>query len=217
MKALGIGLGVVVLVIVGIIGLAAAGLLDWGRADKAGEWGRFVAPPQITLLDNGVDIQLTEDFAYVDPRGRVWTAPKNSVVNGASIPRVFHTLVGSPLTGSYRNASIIHDVGVDRMVDPWEQVHLCFYEGCRCGGVPENKAKVLYAAVYYFCDRWEIQPNPVEVGVKDAASGWRPFRINRQATTKATRPQPTPDDVQRLEKFVNDSNPSLEDIRKWKP
>src|SRR5262245_35717189 len=84
------------------------------------------------------------------------TAPKKFEADGASIPQLFWTVVGGPLDGQYRNASIVHDVGCVRMTDKWEDVHLMFYEACRCGGVPENKAKVVYAAVYHWGPRWVI-------------------------------------------------------------
>ena len=80
--------------------------------------------------------------------------PAGSVVDGASIPQVFWSLVGGPFEGEYRNASVVHDVACDRKSEPWEAVHLMFYNACRCGGVGEKKAKLLYWAVYLGGPRW---------------------------------------------------------------
>jgi hypothetical protein len=35
------------------------------------------------------EMQLMQDFAYIDPRGKRWLAPANSTIDGASIPSVF--------------------------------------------------------------------------------------------------------------------------------
>ena len=82
------------------------------------EWGKFPVPAKVELIDDGRQLKLLEDFVYLDPRGRAWTANKNSVVNGASIPQAFWTITGGPLEGKYRNASIVHDEGCVRMTEP---------------------------------------------------------------------------------------------------
>ncbi|MBF0626591.1 MAG: DUF1353 domain-containing protein [Magnetococcales bacterium] len=50
-----------------------------------------------------------EDFSFTDQHGNVFTAKKDTLINGASIPRIFWSFVGSPYTGCYRRASVIHD------------------------------------------------------------------------------------------------------------
>ncbi|MDB5338913.1 MAG: hypothetical protein JWN70_4532, partial [Planctomycetaceae bacterium] len=62
------------------------------------------------------------------------------------------------MEGKYRNASIIHDVACVKMQEPWEAVHMAFYEACRCGGTGEKQAKILYAAVYHAGPRWKLRP-----------------------------------------------------------
>jgi Protein of unknown function (DUF1353) len=54
----------------------------------------------------------------------------------------------------YRNASVVHDVACDTRDHPWQDVHRMFYEACRAGGVGEQKAKLVYAAVYHFGPKW---------------------------------------------------------------
>lgn len=98
--------------------------------------------------ENNRDMQLCADFSYEDPDRTLWKAPKGSIVNGASIPRPLWSLVGSPYTGAYRRASIVHDIAcspgsavaradADRM----------FYFACLCGGCSLLEAKLLYAGV----------------------------------------------------------------------
>jgi hypothetical protein len=41
---------------------------------------------------------LLEDFRYVDPDGKPWTAPKGRSIDGASIPEALWAVVGSPYT-----------------------------------------------------------------------------------------------------------------------
>src|SRR5262245_32434634 len=101
--------------IVGGIGMVLE--MDGGRKDfgkkpppRSGEnWGSFSGAPKAELLDDGRQLRLLEDFAYVDPRNKAWVAPKGAVVDGASIPRALFSIVGGPLEGQYRNASIVHD------------------------------------------------------------------------------------------------------------
>ena len=124
MKRIGIVAGVLAVFVLGVaIGLAAmaGGWLEWSGV-ASGDWGKFPRPPVAELLDNGRELRLLEDFAYIDPHGTVWTAPKDAVVDGASIPQVFWTFTGGPLEGKFRNASIVHDVACDVTVHtPGEQ------------------------------------------------------------------------------------------------
>lgn len=95
--------------------------------------------------------------------------PKGSVVDGASIPKIFWSFVGGPFEGQYRNASIVHDTECDAKTYAWQAVHRMFYNASRAGGVGWIKAHVLYAAVYYFGPRWKVvKPSAVSVAAADA-------------------------------------------------
>jgi hypothetical protein len=122
-----------------------------------GEWGRFVGDVVARWAANGRDMTLVEPFAYVDPRDARWDAPAGAVVNGASIPRAFWSLIGGPFEGQFRNASVVHDVACEARDREWRQVHRMFYEACRCGGVAVAKAKAMYYAVWHFGPRWRIE------------------------------------------------------------
>lgn len=96
------------------------------------------------------DMVLLEDFWFIDAKGRRWDAPKGSQVNGASIPRPLWTLVGSPYTGDYRRATIVHDIACEAAVgddDLRRTADRMFFEACREGGCSLWDATVLYVGV----------------------------------------------------------------------
>jgi hypothetical protein len=115
--------------------------------------GGFSCDPRtewLTEVDEDRAMTVLVDFTFTDPKGTAWTAPADSRVNGASIPRALWTVVGSPYTGDYRRASIVHDVAcvaaggdttkrraADRM----------FFHACRAGGCTIWQATLLYLGV----------------------------------------------------------------------
>ena len=92
-------------------------------ATPASSWGRFVGDVVAKWEADGRDMTLVEPFAYVDPRDARWAAPAGAVVNGASIPRAFWSLIGGPFEGRFRNASVVHDVACVVRDRPWQEVH----------------------------------------------------------------------------------------------
>jgi hypothetical protein len=160
-----------------------------------GQFGRFVGTVKTEWIDPDRKMRLLDDFTYVDPQGVEWRAPKGSIIDGASIPRSLWTAVGSPFTGEYRNASVVHAVACVERNRPWQKVHRMFYEACRCGGVGEIKAKIMYAGVYRFGPEW---------------------------TTNGTllafaRTMPEEEEFAQLKTFVETQNPSLEEIERFTP
>lgn len=132
---------------------------------QAQKYGRFEGNVVATwpLHERRVMV-LTEDFTYVAPDGVRWKAPKGAKVDGASIPRVFWTIVGSPYVGEYRRASVVHDVACNEEKRSWQSVHRMFYTAMRADGVSEAKAKLMYAAVYMGGPKWELRSSPL-IGV----------------------------------------------------
>ena len=109
-------------------------------------FGTFSGNPRTEwLTENGADrnMSLLEDFWYEDPAGRHWRAPKGSVINGASIPETLWSSVGSPYTGEYRRASIVHDVACDSPNSDREQADDMFYSACLAGGCSKAQANML--------------------------------------------------------------------------
>jgi hypothetical protein len=63
-------------------------------------------------------------------------------------------LIGSPFTGKYRDASVIHDYYCDVHLRHWAAVHRVFYDAMIVSGVSVSRAKLMYGAVYYGGPRW---------------------------------------------------------------
>ncbi len=95
------------------------------------------------------DMRLLEEFSYTAPNGRNWVAPVGSIINGASIPQPLWTAVGSPYTGDYRRASIVHDVACDSVRNSQERKEAdeMFYYACLDGGCSHAQSSILYAGV----------------------------------------------------------------------
>ncbi|APH71246.1 DUF1353 domain-containing protein [Aquibium oceanicum] len=92
----------------------------------------------VVVLEGPRNARLLTDFSYTDPNGERWTAPKNAIVDGASIPRVFWS-AGSPWVGPYRQASVIHDYYCVTKVRPWKEVHRMFYNAALAGGTSASQ------------------------------------------------------------------------------
>jgi hypothetical protein len=92
-------------------------------------------------------MKILEDFWFADEADKLWVAPKGSIVNGASIPEALWSLVGSPYTGDYRRASVVHDVACNDPTISREAADDMFYEACLVGGCTLFQAKLLRAGV----------------------------------------------------------------------
>jgi hypothetical protein len=99
-------------------------------------------------------MKLTEPFAFVDARGKYWSVPSGVVVDGASIPQFFWSLIGGPFEGPYRQASVIHDRFCDTRTRSYPDVHNMFYEAMLVDGVGPKKAWMMYQAVVKFGPTW---------------------------------------------------------------
>jgi Protein of unknown function (DUF1353) len=140
---------------------ALVSLLGFRQVSLAGDlsaYGHFEGPLQIELLGGpgGRNGKLLAPYVFVDPDQKLWTAPKGLVTDGASIPRPLWSIVGSPWTGLYRNAAVIHDAYCDSHSEPWQAVHRVFYRAMLANGVNPLQAKIMYAAVYRFGPRWDF-------------------------------------------------------------
>ena len=116
--------------------------------------GHFSDEQPLTRWSGNCNMILIEEFTYTDPQGKCWKAPAKSIINGASIPRELWSIVGSPYVGSYRRASIVHDVAVgenNTQTNVTQQERKAadkmFYYACRCGGCGILEANILYIGV----------------------------------------------------------------------
>ena len=124
------------------------------QAARDRKFGQFEGRIDVEFLEDGRLVKLLEDVVYFDPCREKWIASKGAVVDGTSIPQWAWSFIGGPFEGKYRDASVIHDVACDERTRPWPLVHEAFYFAMRARGVSDLKAKVMYAAVYYFGPRW---------------------------------------------------------------
>ena len=170
-----------------------------------GNYGKFAASPKVELLPGRRQVKLIESLTYLDPCGAMWVSPKDSIVDGASIPRLAWSIIGAPLDGTYRDASIIHDVACDTKTRPWQVVHDAFYFAMLASGVEAWRAKVMYAAVYHFGPRWrdpQTHKDPPKRTLKDKAFKELAEVIRVRETSPGAFNRPAM---------------SLEDIESWVP
>ena len=138
-------------------------------AGKDGEnLGRYEGAVRVEWLSDGRLVRLLEPFSFVDAFTMRWDVPSGWKVDGASIPQVLWSLVGSPFTGLYRDASVIHDYYCDTKSRPWGAVHRVFYDAMLASGVGKLRAKVMYAGVCWGGPRWrEQQTSHYETALRD--------------------------------------------------
>jgi DNA/RNA endonuclease G (NUC1) len=135
--------------------------------EAAAGHGRFIGLPASVTFDNLNESRrsahLLSPISYFDPAESEWPVPSGAWLDGASIPRAFWTLIGSPFTGRYLEPSMVHDHYCITRNRPWRDTHRMFHEAMLCRGVSGFKAKVMFYAVYRFGPRW------VEPGVEGTA------------------------------------------------
>jgi uncharacterized protein DUF1353/sporulation related protein len=84
-----------------------------------GHTGELLLKP----LGDGRNMQVVQKIEFVDNQGRRWTVPPGTKTDGASIPRSLWSIVGSPFTGTYLRASVIHDHYVNTKHRSWMDTH----------------------------------------------------------------------------------------------
>jgi lysozyme family protein len=151
-----------------LVGILRPNAIPWAAdaafamvESPAGHGSYTNAPPLTEWLDDGRSMRLKRPFGFVEESGREWPVPSEIIVDGASIPRVFWSLIGGPFEGPYRNASVVHDYYCDVRTRTWQDTHRVFFEAMRCSGVNDVRAKVMYYAVYRFGPRWTMGPAAV--------------------------------------------------------
>jgi len=119
----------------------------------------FIGDVEVKWLKDGRKMKLLSDFGFIDHTGKQWLAPADRTVDGASIPRFFWSVIGSPFIGKFRRASVLHDVACVDRTEPYEDVHRMFYEAMLADNTPALKARKMYAAVRNFGPRWDEDGN----------------------------------------------------------
>jgi hypothetical protein len=136
----------------------------------ADEPGSNAFEGKLELIPAGCQSQgkcyLKNDITYTDPANLKWRTGKwvegapetmeTGTTDGASIPTWAQGIVGEPFNDQYLLAAVVHDhyCFKENRVRTWRQTHRMFYNALKSLGVPDVKAKVMYAAVYLGGPKW---------------------------------------------------------------
>ena len=101
--------------------------------------------------------KIEKKFRFEDPNGLLWSTPRGTKVDGASIPQFFWSIIGGPFEGAYINASVIHDHYCRTKERTAHDTHRNFYYGMMASNVPEWKADLMHWAVSTFGPSWKLE------------------------------------------------------------
>lgn len=118
--------------------------------------GEYSGTVKAEWLTKTREMRLLEPFAFKGPDCKVWPVPKDAIVDGASIPQAFWTVIGGPFEGRYRDASVVHDYYCKVKTEPSDEVHKMFYHAMLANGVDSNKAGLMFYAVSWFGPKWQL-------------------------------------------------------------
>jgi hypothetical protein len=124
---------------------------------------------KVELFDTteGLQAKLLEEVTYkIIAKTEIIhiTVKEGFVYDSASIPRIFWSLIGSPFSGKYRMAALIHDALYATQLTTRQEADDIFYNIMVNEGVAVWKAKLMYTAVLAFGDRvYNKTPEQMEV------------------------------------------------------
>lgn len=157
---------------------------------------------------DGRKMELVDSIAFVDATGLRWEVPSGAVVDGASIPPIFWSLIGGPYEGLYRDASVVHDYECDVKRRPWRSVHRMFWYAARARGESEALANLMYWAIMVAGPRWPTSVVPPSLSERDVLTAQLYFERH---------PPTSLDDIDALTldavRAMNVTDPELADAR----
>ncbi|WOH66181.1 DUF1353 domain-containing protein [Bradyrhizobium sp. BWA-3-5] len=128
--------------------------------------GRFVGTVAAEWIGDR-RMRLLKPFEFIDASGRRWPVPEGAMIDGASIPRVFWSIIGGPFEGNYRGPSVIHDYYCDTRTRKFAEVHLNFHQSMLVAGVGPSLAWLMYRAVAVFGPSWPDPKIPAKCEIVD--------------------------------------------------
>lgn len=168
--------------------------------------GGGFTPELITLKEvPGSDLKELDDekLVFVDAAGVEWLAPKGTLTDGISVPRLLLWLTDGRFAKESLKAAVVHDAhsqsdNETRTPDqyrtkPWKAVHRMFYEACIAGGTSPLRAKILFAGVWLGGPRWDD-----------------PDRNLDQISDDALRTE-----FEACEVWIGANDPTIEEIETW--
>lgn len=115
---------------------------------------KFTYPLVVLPLPGGKKWRLVKSFSYYVGKqdyltnyGIIIEVPAGFVCDGASIPKVFWSIIGSPMTGKYVQAAILHDFLYYIQTFSREHSDKIFLNAMKILGVSRLKRKIIYWAV----------------------------------------------------------------------
>jgi hypothetical protein len=112
------------------------------------QWSAGRVGPIVELLPDGVNVAVVEAFTYVASSGIHYTVPVGQLSDGASIPRALWSVIGSPLTGRYRNIALVHDYLYRMQITSKDEADDVLLDGMRLGGCTETEYLAIYEGVH---------------------------------------------------------------------
>jgi hypothetical protein len=92
--------------------------------------------------------EVCEDYPFkID--AQVMTIPKGFISDGASIPKAFWKIIGTPFSPSFIEAAIVHDFLISKQYNAKHSDQM-FYDMLVYTGVSIVKARVMYIAIRLF-------------------------------------------------------------------
>jgi tetratricopeptide (TPR) repeat protein len=127
--------------------------------------GQFT-PDEIQLKTQGEFMELQSDrLIFRDTNGNEWVAPKGTLTDGASVPRLALPITDDRFNRTFLKAAVVHDAYCQEdnqtrtpnqyRKKPWKAVHRMFYDGMLAGKTNLPTAQIMYAAVYLLGPRWD--------------------------------------------------------------
>ncbi len=93
--------------------------------------------------------KLTKPFEYINSPVII-RVPIGFITDGASIPKIAWSLIGSPWSGRYSRAAVIHDYGYSSQTITRKEVDTIFLDGMKILGVSWWKRKTMWFFVRSF-------------------------------------------------------------------
>jgi hypothetical protein len=146
--------------------------------------GEYSGTVKAEWLTKTREMRLLEAFFFKGPDCKIWTVPKGAIVDGASIPQIFWSILGGPFEGRYRDASVVHDYYCKVRTESSELVHEMFYHAMLANGVDSNKAGAMFYAVSWFGPKWQLVPN---LSKEKTATLNAPFGVVASTATPISR------------------------------
>ena len=122
-------------------------------------YGRFHGQVVTIWLDSkGEDRRMKlhpdTDLSFQRASGEVLVAMPGLEFDGASVPVWAWPLIGSPFTGKYRKAAVIHDQLCRDRKKSAKEAHWCFREMLLSLGVGRFRARLMYLALIWAGSKW---------------------------------------------------------------